>query len=93
LVDCSTNALNPSDFGVHKTTKIFRDSESGLTLLIDRKRRVIRADVPKIIEKLESIKKHQVDKKLVSLVITSPLCSKAKKMLEEMGFEVKSELI
>lgn len=72
--------IDPKKYGLNSRTKLI-ESDGKTVLLIDRKSRVIRKDVPAILDKLAAIE--EVDKAKPALRITAPLCSKAEALLSE----------
>ena len=79
--------IDPKKFGLHPKTVIEDIGKDHLTIVIDRKSRIIMSDGKKILEKAEKIKK-ELPKATVSLKTTAPLCSKTKAFLQEHKIEI-----
>lgn len=81
--------IDPKDLGLRKKIGIFY-GEAVLLFIISQKSRILIKDTVKIEEIEEKVKeftKSEFKQKII--VIDSPLCSKAKKELENLKWEVK----
>ncbi len=74
--------IDPKKFGLHPKTVIEDIGKNHLSIVINRKSRIIMSDGKKILEKAEKIKR-ELPKTKVSLKITTPLCSKTTAFLKE----------
>jgi hypothetical protein len=90
--------VSPKDLGSRKKIGIYHsvtiNSDYYAIFIVESKSRFLRKNANDLMEMLESLKsyknhnyKHQM------LVISSPLCSKAKALLEENGWRVENEEI
>ena len=73
--------VDSKEYGLTNRTALYRDSDNQLTLIVSRKGRVIMKDAEKLIEKLKVVEKSSGV--IPSLLISAPLCSKAKAFLVE----------
>ena len=85
--------LIPKDLGIRKKLDIFIDNisnkESTLILNISAKSRFLHKDVDKIEEILAIVQNHaNVNITSKTIIISSPLCSKAKTKLIDLSWEV-----
>ena len=72
-------------FGKSKSIEI-RESDHGRILItIARKSRFLRKDAEKLVERCRSVGVNPAE---ITLKIDAPLCSKAKRVLEEKGFDI-----
>ena len=80
--------IDPKKYGLPPGTELRQKGETGITLLINRKSRIIMKDGQKIFSKVEKIR--QKDPKMsVELETTAPVCSKTEKFLQENGIAVR----
>ena len=85
--------IDPKDLAIRKKIDIFiddiSDNQSAIILNISAKSRFLQKEVDKIEEILYIVQKH-TDKKFISktIIISSPLCSKAKTKLIDLSWEV-----
>lgn len=90
--------ISIKDLGSRKKIEIYSatgiDSNYYAIFIIDAKSRFIRKNAEELIElygKLADFEKHNFKKK--ELLISSPLCSKAKKFLKENGWSVRVDFM
>ncbi len=76
--------LSPKAFGLPPRTVLEKLDEKTITIVIDRKSRIIMADGRKILEKVKIIQKAQPGTSVV-LKTTAPVCSKTTRLLKEEG--------
>lgn len=80
--------IDPKKYGLPPRTELRQKGETGITLLINRKSRIIMKDGQNIFSKVEKIR--QKDPKMsVELETTAPVCSKTEKFLQENGIAVR----
>lgn len=90
------NTILPKTLGSRKKLEIFTgvgiDSNYYAIFIVDSKSRFIRKNAEDLLElygKLVDFKEHNFKKKIV--LISSPLCSKAKAFLKENGWKVSTD--
>jgi hypothetical protein len=81
------NRIDPKAFNLPPRTVIEEDVDGHLTLVIDRKSRLIMADGRKIIAKAEIIRMSGCNKP-INLRTTAPICSKTIKYLTEHDVKI-----
>jgi len=79
--------LESKKFGLPASTVLEELADDQITIVIDRKSRIIIADGRKILEKADKIKAIRPSA-TVRLRTTAPVCSKTKKYLEDAGVQV-----
>ena len=72
-------------FKQSKSVKVEEENGEKSTIVITRKSRFIRKDATNMIDKCQKAK---ISPENIRLKINAPLCSKAKKLLEEEGFQI-----
>jgi len=92
------NEIDPKELKSRKKIRIFDgvgiDQDYYAIFCLNAKSRFLRKnaeDLMLLLNKLIDFKKHNYKKKI--LLISSPLCSHAKKMLEENGWSVKIDFM
>jgi len=93
LLFSELRSINLKDFGIKKRYKIYEGVDIKnryvLIIIIDRKSRFLSRDAESILGTVEIIKeKKDHGYKLIYTLISSPICSKAKKILEDRGYKV-----
>lgn len=79
--------IDPKEFGLTSRTILKRISSKHITIVINRKSRIIMSDGKKILEKVKIIRKHNNSIK-ISLETNAPVCSKTTKFLAENGIGI-----
>ena len=72
-------------FGKSKSVEITEGDHGRVLITIARKSRFIRKDAEKLAERCRSVGANPAE---ITLKIDAPLCSKAKRVLEEEGFDI-----
>lgn len=92
------NEVLPKDLNSRKKIKIYCgtsiEKEYIAIFIVDLKSRFLRKngnDLEELFESLKSFKEHNFKRKY--LLISSPLCSKAKAMLEDLNWRVKIDFM
>lgn len=92
------NQITPKEIGSRKKMDIFCATDIDLSyyaiFIVSSKSRFIKKnseDLIALLEKLKDFKGHNF--KYKELIITSPLCSKAKKILEENAWRVRIDFM
>lgn len=90
--------IQPKELGSRKKIGIFHsvtlDSDYFAIFIVESKSRFLKKnanDLMEMLESLKSYKKHNY--KYHMLLISSPLCSKAKALLEENGWRVENDTL
>jgi hypothetical protein len=83
-VDKDMQKINPKIYSINSRISIFRTTNGGVLVMINRKSRIIMKDGHKIIENVKKINKIEKDVK-ITIKIKAPLCSKTKTFLEKKG--------
>ena len=76
--------LDPGKFNLPPKTVLEEDANGQLTLVIDRKSRIVMADGRKIVAKAEKIRMNRSDYP-INLKSTAPICSKTVSYLADHG--------
>ncbi len=80
--------IDPSEYGLPSRTELRQTGENRMTLLINRKSRIIMKDGQSILSKVEKIRL-KASEVSVELETTAPVCSKTEKFLQENGIAVR----
>ena len=80
--------LDPKIFNLNSRA-IIEEEKSALTLVVNRKSRIIMKDGRRLLDQVRQIKK--LSKKPVSIFTTAPVCSKTKGFLNNNGVEIIQE--
>ena len=80
--------LDPKIFNLNSRT-IIEEEKSALTLVVNRKSRIIMKDGRRLLDQVRQIKKFS--KKPVSIFTTAHVCSKTKGFLNNNGVEITQE--
>lgn len=80
--------IDPSEYSLPPRTELRQSGENRMTLLINRKSRIIMKDGQNILSKIEKIRL-KAPKMSVELETTAPVCSKTEKFLRENGIAVR----
>ena len=80
--------LDPKIFNLNSRA-IIEEEKSALTLVVNRKSRIIMKDGRRLLDQVRQIKK--LSKKSVSIFTTAPVCSKTKGFLNNNGVEIIQE--
>jgi hypothetical protein len=83
-IDKDMKKINPKRYSINSRASIFRTTNGGILVVINRKSRIIMKDGHKIIENVKKINKIEKDVK-INIKIKAPLCSKTKIFLEKNG--------
>ena len=83
-IDKDMQKINPKIYSINSRTSIFRTTNGGVLVMINRKSRIIMKDGYKIIENVKKINKIEKDAN-ITIKINAPLCSKTKTFLEKKG--------
>jgi hypothetical protein len=81
------NKIDPATLGLHARTVVERLGANHLTLVKDRKSRIIMSDGRKILQQAEIIKGTYPNAR-ISLKTSAPICNKTRAFLKERGIEV-----
>lgn len=79
--------ISPKDLGLHPRTVLEQIDRDTIAIVVDRKSRIIMADGRKLLEKANTILRHQPRARVV-LKTTAPVCSKTRTFLEQAGIAV-----
>lgn len=79
--------IPPEKFGLHSRTVLEEIGKNHISIVIDRKSRIIMSDGKKILEKAEMIRKIKPEYK-ISIKITGPICSKTVRFLDENRIDI-----
>ena len=80
--------LNPKIFNLNSRA-IIEEEKSALTLVVNRKSRIIMKDGRRLLDQVRQIK--NFSKKPVLIFTTAPVCSKTKGFLNNNGVEIIQE--
>ena len=80
--------LDPKIFNLNSRA-IIEEKKSALTLVVNRKSRIIMKDGRRLLDQVRQIK--NFSKKPVSIFTTAPVCSKTKGFLNNNGVEIIQE--
>ena len=80
--------LDPKIFNLNSRA-IIEEEKSALTLVVNRKSRIIMKDGRRLLDQVRQIK--NFSKKPVSIFTTAPVCSKTKGFLNNNGVEIIQE--
>ena len=80
--------LDPKIFNLNSRA-IIEEEKGALTIVVNRKSRVIMKDGRRLLDQVRQIKKFS--KKPVSIFTTAPVCSKTKGFLNNNGVEIIQE--
>ena len=80
--------LDPKTFNLNNRV-VIEEEKNTLTLVVNRKSRIIMKDGRRLLDQIRQIKK--VSKKAVLIVTTAPVCSKTKSFLNSNGVEIIQE--
>lgn len=94
----SLEKVEPKELGSRKKIGIYDathiDSSYYAIFIVESKSRFIRKNANDLIEMLESLKSYKDHNyKYKMLIISSPLCSKAKALLEENGWHIENDTL
>lgn len=81
------NNIDPKSFGLPSRTVLEQTSEKTITLVINRKSRLIMADSKRILEKVNKIKSALPEVE-VKLRTSAPICGKARNFLMWEGIKM-----
>ncbi|MCK5147345.1 hypothetical protein KAR48_11350 [bacterium] len=82
-----TLSIDPKKYRLSAHVVLHQIDENHLALVMERRSRIIMADGQKIMEKIDTIRSQRPGLK-VSLMTSTPLCSKTVRFLEEEGIEI-----
>ena len=80
--------LDPKIFNLNSRA-IIEEEKSALTIVVNRKSRIVMKDGRRLLDQVRQIKKFS--KKPVSIFTTAPVCSKTKGFLNNNGVEIIQE--
>ena len=80
--------LDPKTFNLNNRV-VIEEEKNTLTLVVNRKSRIIMKDGRRLLDQIRQIKK--VSKKAVLIFTTAPVCSKTKSFLNSNGVEIIQE--
>ena len=80
--------LDPKTFNLNSRV-IIEEEKNTLTLVVNRKSRIIMKDGRRLLDQIRQIKK--VSNKEVLIFTTAPVCSKTKSFLNSNGVEITQE--
>lgn len=81
------NSVDPKQFGLSSRTHLI-ENKNTISIIIDRKSRIIMKDGKKILDQANSIQK--IKKKAITLLTSAPVCGKTKIFLSENDINIKS---
>ncbi len=79
--------IDPREFTLPARTVLEEDQDGQLTLVLDRKSRIIMADGRKIVAKAETIRITR-NNQPINLRTTAPICSKTARYLAENNIKI-----
>ncbi|MCK4838237.1 MAG: hypothetical protein KAS94_05500 [Desulfobulbaceae bacterium] len=79
--------IDPAEFNLPARTVLEEDQAGQLTLVLDRKSRIIMADGRNIVAKAERIRIKRSDQP-INLRTTAPICSKTARYLTENNIKI-----
>ena len=80
--------LDPKTFNLSSRV-VIEEEKSSLTLVVNRKSRIIMKDGRRLLDQIRQIKK--TSNKTVLIFTTAPVCSKTKSFLNSNGVEITQE--
>ena len=80
--------LDPKTFNLSSRV-VIEEEKSSLTLVVNRKSRIIMKDGRRLLDQIRQIKK--ASNKAVLIFTTAPVCSKTKSFLHSNGVEITQE--
>lgn len=94
----SLNKIEPKELGSRKKIDIYDathiDNSFYAIFIVESKSRFIRKNANDLMEMLESLKRYKDHNyKYKMLIISSPLCSKAKALLQDNGWRVENDTL
>jgi len=81
--------IDPTEFGLPKRLNLYRESPDCISIVIDRKSRIIVRDGEKIVANAKTIRKTLPGTK-VMLKTSAPVCGKTTKMLTDHKIKIQS---
>tara|TARA_B110000003_G_scaffold203341_1_gene202053 strand:+ start:447 stop:701 length:255 start_codon:yes stop_codon:yes gene_type:complete len=81
------NSVDPKQFGLSSRTYLI-ENKNTISIIIDRKSRIIMKDGKKILDQANAIQK--IKKKAITLLTSTPVCGKTKIFLSENDIKIKS---
>ena len=81
------NSVDPKQFGLSSRTYLI-ENKNTISIIIDRKSRIIMKDGKKILDQANAIQK--IKKKAIILLTSAPVCGKTKIFLSENDINIKS---
>ena len=81
------NSVDPKQFGLSSRTYLI-ENKNTISIIIDRKSRIIMKDGKKILDQANAIQK--IKKKAITLLTSAPVCGKTKIFLFENDINIKS---
>jgi hypothetical protein len=81
------NSVDPKQFGLSSRTYLI-ENKNTISIVIDRKSRIIMKDGKKILDQANAIQK--IKEKTITLLTSAPVCGKTKIFLSENNIDIKS---
>lgn len=78
--------IDPNSVGLNPRDVVIQIDNNHYALFIDRKSRIVMADVPRLLEKVKKLCQHFQEAK-ISIKTTAPVCSKTRALLESHYIE------
>jgi len=79
--------VNPVKFGLTGRTDLEKTGKNHYSIIIQRKSRILLKDGEKVLEKIKLINE-LIPSAKIDLMTNAPICSKARKFLNENGIEI-----
>jgi len=80
--------LNPADFGLKNTVNIVRESAHEISIIIDRKSRLVMKDGRRLLEQAEKIGQMEKGTR-ITIKTSAPVCSKTRAFLKQRDITVE----
>ena len=84
----SLKNLNPKEYGLSSRARLVQDSSGAISIVIDRKSRVVMKDGHRIVEQVQKIRSAD-GKAIISVLTSAPVCSKTRAFLNERSISIR----
>ncbi len=82
------NKIDPANFGLKNTVSLVRESAHEISIIIDRKSRLVMKDGRGLLEQAEKIGQMEKGTR-ITIKTSAPVCSKTRAFLKQRGIAVE----
>ncbi len=84
----SSKNLDPKEYGLSSRTRLVQERSGEISILIDRKSRIVMKDGHRILEQVQKLRSVHAEA-IISVLTSAPVCSKTRTFLNDRSISIR----